>query len=177
MVAGSTLLHSAAENDQVAAMQYLIGRGMDANETDDDGNTPLHVAIQNGCKVNGGNFGRTFYRGNFGHSLGNDAQCCALYIAHRSLASVRSYPRVQSYTHLPYVMLKTTCTHAYAHLAAEFDEKEGYQKSLAVLDQVVQKRKFGTLQQRVEQLAQDQAKQELQEMVEKLLEAQNQETQ
>ena len=35
------------------------------------------------CKVNGGNFGRAFYRGNFGHSLGNDAQCCALYIAHR----------------------------------------------------------------------------------------------
>ena len=78
---------------------------------------------------------------------------------------------VKNYTH----------THTFT-LAAEFDEKESYQKSLAVLDQVVQKRKFGTLQQRIEQLAQDQAKQleairELQEMVEKLLEAQNQETQ
>ncbi len=35
------------------------------------------------CKVNGGNFGRAFIGGNSGYSLGNDAQCCALYIAHR----------------------------------------------------------------------------------------------
>ena len=43
-----TLLHSAVETDQLAVMQYLIGRGMDVNATDDDGNTPLHVAVQNG---------------------------------------------------------------------------------------------------------------------------------
>ena len=43
-----------------------------------------------------------FIGGNFGHSLGNDAQCCALYITHRSLASVQYYLHVRSYPHLPY---------------------------------------------------------------------------
>ena len=39
-----------------------------------------------------------FIGDNFGHSLGNDAQRCAQYIAHHLLASVQSYPI------LPYIL-------------------------------------------------------------------------
>ena len=43
-----TLLHHAASHNQVAIIQYLLDSDMDANQTDIDGNTPLHIAIKNG---------------------------------------------------------------------------------------------------------------------------------
>ena len=45
---GFTLLHHAASHNQVAIIQYLLDSDMDANQTDIDGNTPLHIAIKNG---------------------------------------------------------------------------------------------------------------------------------
>ena len=46
---GSTLLHAAAETNQMAVMQYLLDHGIDMNAVDNEGNTALHVAVQNGC--------------------------------------------------------------------------------------------------------------------------------
>ena len=45
---GFTLLHYAASHNQAAIIQYLLESGMDANQINNDGNTPLHLAIKKG---------------------------------------------------------------------------------------------------------------------------------
>ena len=45
---GFTLLHHAAFYNQPAIIQYLLDSGLDINQVDVDGNTPLHCAIKNG---------------------------------------------------------------------------------------------------------------------------------
>ena len=42
-----TLLHTAAQSNQVAVMQYLIDSGVKLNAVDNDGNTALHIAVLN----------------------------------------------------------------------------------------------------------------------------------
>ena len=45
---GFTLLHHAAFHNQPSIIQYLLDSGLDINQVDIDGNTPLHFAIKNG---------------------------------------------------------------------------------------------------------------------------------
>ena len=45
---GATLLHSAAQSNQVLIMQYLIESGINLNAVDNAGNTALHLAVENG---------------------------------------------------------------------------------------------------------------------------------
>ena len=45
---GFTLLHHAAFHNQPAIIQHLLDSGMDINQIDIDGNTPVHYAIKNG---------------------------------------------------------------------------------------------------------------------------------
>ncbi|CAL8124514.1 unnamed protein product [Orchesella dallaii] len=42
----STVLHSAAESVNLTALKYFILRGHDVNVTDDDRQTPLHIAVR-----------------------------------------------------------------------------------------------------------------------------------
>ena len=42
---GYSLLHQAAEFQDVAAIEYLIGAGCDPNQRDNYGQTPLHIAV------------------------------------------------------------------------------------------------------------------------------------
>ena len=45
---GFTLLHYAAFHNQPAIIHYLLDSGLDINQIDIEGNTPLHFAIKNG---------------------------------------------------------------------------------------------------------------------------------
>ncbi|XP_065897290.1 transient receptor potential cation channel subfamily A member 1-like [Dysidea avara] len=45
---GFTLLHYAAEFNQIPIIQYLLNSAVDINQVDAEGNAPLHVAIKNG---------------------------------------------------------------------------------------------------------------------------------
>ena len=46
---GSSLLHASAMKNQVDIMQHLVEIRIDLNAIDNDGNTALHVAVENGC--------------------------------------------------------------------------------------------------------------------------------
>ena len=43
---GSNLLHFVAANSEISVVKYVLSLGLDINSTDEEGWTPLHIAVR-----------------------------------------------------------------------------------------------------------------------------------